>query len=423
MSTADRRKGPGVEARPSSDYQGERVTTSTDPRLSYPLWSGSYDWAAQAVVGTDHYMPAILAMVGDVHFSGSDFIARTVELIPETDNEFDATAVSVRYRDETIGHLPADDAAKYHQALLRLLELGFTPTAEARTSISERTSYDEFGNSERTEHASVRLLLSGPHTMLPLNDPPDGSYTILPAGHSVQVLKTTEHFETLRRYPVADGTASLLVELRGVEPAGRSTKEIVEVHLDGARIGQLSPGMSDKFLPALRYFGERGLATCARAILKASPVSAKVTLHARRAFEMSAAELDGEPTTVPPLGITPPAGSGAPVVEVAPDTVQSGETVHGSTITVTERPGAGPVTAVFEYRTAPTAWQQKILRKVLTKADDLCGQEQLETEPATLADNRLEGHVPLAVGQEFVDALIGVEDSDFTEAEEFCSGE
>lgn len=422
MSTAGRKERPAAGRPPSRDYQGERVTTSTDPRLSYPLWAVTYGWAAQEVAGTEHYLPAILAMTGDVTLNGSDFIARTVQLVPEPDNDFDPTAVSVRYHDNLIGYLPADDASKYHQPLLRLLELGFMPTVEARTWISERTSWDEFGNSERTEYATVRLLLSGPETMVPLNDPPQDDYTILPIGHSVQVLKTVEHFETLRRYPVTDGTASLLAELHGVEPSGRSTKEVVEVRLDGERIGQLSPAMSEKFLPALRHFRERGLVTCARAVLKASPVSAKVTLHAQKAFELSADELNGEPTTVPSRGVTPPTGAANPLDEPAADTVQSGVTSQGSTVTVTERPRVGIITVLFEYRVPPTAWQQKILRKVLAKADSLMRQDQLTADsPTVFNDKQLEGHVPLGSGQEFVDALIGIEDSDFTEAEEFCA--
>ncbi len=404
------------------------MTSIAQRRSSYPLWAAGNGWAGQNVVATDFYLDNLLELLGDDFDPAGSETTRTVELTPEPDNEHDPNAVSVRFRDRTIGYLPREDAARYQPPLLELIGLGYLPTVDARISASESNDWDELGNPRRTVHAQIRLRLTGPETMVPSNDPPAAPYTLVPPGSSVQVLRTADHFDVLRCYPATNGAAALLVSLHPVDHgSGRSGRRLVEVRLDGRRIGQLSPAMSEKYLPAIDHLAGRGLTACARAVATASPVSAKVALRARKAFELSDAELNGPPTTIPARGVPVPDDAllraDAPAADTAPPaevSVQSGVTAAGSTITVWERHSRSIVSVLFEFREPPTAWQRKVATKVVAKAGALLAGTGTEAPAAEFSDAKLEAHAPLDCAQEFVDALIGIEDSEFSAAEEFC---
>ncbi|CAM3098823.1 hypothetical protein [Skermania piniformis] len=387
---------------------------------AYPLWTLGYGWAGQTVTATDFHTDAILRMLGDDFDPGGGEVTRTVELVPEPDNELDPCTVSVRFEGEPVGCLPRADAPRYQPPLLGLIGLGYLPTVAARIWSTESNEWDELGNPIRRVRTQIRLGVGDPHTMVPLNDPPADEHTLIPPGDTVQVLRTADHFEVLRRYPATNGTASLLVSLHSVEiGSSRSGRRVVEVRLDSTRIGQLSPSMSEKYLPAIDHLDRRGLTTCARAVLTASPVSAKVTLRARKAFELTEAELNGSPESVPARGIAVPTTVADVVVPA--DTVQSGTTTNGSTITVREQHDRSLVAVVFDFAEPLTAWQRRVATKVVKHADTLLAGARLDAPAADVTEQQLSAHAPLEVAQEFVDALIGIEDSVFEPAEEFCT--
>lgn len=401
--------------------------TTPQTGREYALWDIHHGWASQEVVGSHAYIANVQIMLGaDFNPRGAE-LTRTLELIPEPDNPFDRFAVSVRFQDTTIGYLPRTDASRYHRPLLDLIALGFTPTVGARIWASERPEWDEDGTERQSIHTSIYLRLSSPATMTPLNDPPTEHHTTFPDGGSVQVLKAVDHFDILRRYPTDAGIGTLVVTLHAITlPSTRAVKRVVEIRLDGQRIGQLSPSMSEKYLPAIDHFESRGLHSAARAVLNASPVSAKVSLHAQKAFELSMDVLDGPPLTVPARGVNRPDLSATFTVnEIGPDNNMSGETVQtgrtelGSVITVTEQPATGLVTLSMEFAQPLTAWQSKVATKVLATAARLITSQGLRAQAASLTNLAVTASAPLDCAQEFVDALIGVEDSDFGAAQAF----
>jgi collagen type III alpha len=112
-----------------------------------------------------------------------------------------------------------------------------------------------------------------------------------------------------------------------VEQTARASRTLVEVHLDGARVGQLSPRMSGELLPAIHHLTEQGLTAAARAVVKGNRIKAEVVLYVCRAHELPEswlgeraalpeprehASIPPQPSavrfTVPPEWPSPPAG-------------------------------------------------------------------------------------------------------------------
>jgi collagen type III alpha len=73
-----------------------------------------------------------------------------------------------------------------------------------------------------------------------------------------------------------------------VDTNGRTAKELVEVRLDGERVGQLTPKMSSDLLPAVRHLAERGHAATSKAKIRGNRLKAEITLHCARAHELPA---------------------------------------------------------------------------------------------------------------------------------------
>ncbi|MGW4350749.1 HIRAN domain-containing protein [Nocardia sp. NPDC004582] len=411
----------------------------------YPLWTlGVGGWAGQEVVGSFAYIPNVLWMLGGEFDPRGAEVSRTVELIPEPQNSHDPNAVSVRFQAKTIGYLPREDAVRYQGRLLELMAGGFIPTVGARIWASEHPEWDERGRERKVVRAQIHLYLASPDTMAPVNDPPAGLYTMLPEGGSVQVGKTGEHFEWLDRYRTESGTALVLVTLvPWEERTARTVKRVAEVRLDGVRIGQLTPAMSEKFLPAVDHLLARGLEVVAPAVVMASPVSATVSLRAKKAFELPPQVLNGPPMTVLARGIEPPArpatsGDVDPAdsmptsnstelqsntidLDGSRDEVQTAVTASGSRITVTESPTTGLVTVTLVFAEPLTTWQSRIASEVIATGRRLMNGHGSQIVAPELTDTTLTAVAPLAQAQAFVDALIGIDDSDFTAAQHFTA--
>ncbi|WP_063047356.1 hypothetical protein [Nocardia pseudovaccinii] len=397
----------------------------TTGRPVYQLWTASRGWAAQEVVGIHAYIPNFIGMLGDDFDPRGTETSRLVELIPEPENPHDRNAVGVRFGNCTVGYLPRQDAIRYHRPLLELIELGYVPVAAGRIWAREYSDWDEHGREQRRLSTSFHLYVSSPEAIVPLNDPPAVAYTLLPEGSAVQVLKTADHADVLTCYHTDGGDRPVIVSLVAIEQSSaRTTKRIVEVRIDEDRIGQLSPAMSEKFLPAVDHFTTRGWVTAARAVLTASAVSATVSLRAQKAFELGPDVLDGPPTIVLPRGIPkrnhPMCGEvssrPAPMEEV-----QSGVTGNGSRITVRESPAEQIITVSIDFATALTPWQSRVAADVQQTAQRLLSTRRLSAPAAMLTDGSFSASAPLDVGQEFVDALIGIDDSNFTAAQEFLN--
>ncbi|QHC67155.1 DUF2510 domain-containing protein [Rathayibacter sp. VKM Ac-2759] len=205
-----------------------------------------------------------------------------VELIPEPDHPTGAPAVSVRARGRVIGYLP--DAASYRPAIDRIVASGVLPVTGARLRVER---------GEEGLRASLRLALPSPDLVVPLNAPPTSPYSVLPWGRGLQVLREDEHFAQLTG--LVEGRGLVLVTLHLLP------SELVEVRLDGARVGELSTGTSPHFAPTVRHLEGLGLTATAYAALRSSPLKAELTLQAARASELPAPWVDGPAVTLPAL--------------------------------------------------------------------------------------------------------------------------
>ncbi|WP_185019951.1 MULTISPECIES: DUF2510 domain-containing protein [unclassified Rathayibacter] len=238
-----------------------------------------------------------------------------VVLVPEPDHPTGTPAVSVRAGGRVIGYLP--DAYRRSPALpglYRVVASRAAPSTTARLR-AERT--------EEGLRASVTVALVAPELLIPLNAPPQERYSILPWGRALQVQREDEHFVRLAGVVPEGGRGLLLVTLH---PVGG----LVEIRLDGDRVGELTAAMSEQFAPTLRHLAGLGLTAVAYCSLQGSPLKAELTLQAARAAELPADWVDGRPATLPHLI---PGATEAPPAYVAPlrPTPRTSEAVARST--------------------------------------------------------------------------------------------
>ena len=219
-------------------------------------------------------------------------------LVPEPSNPHDANAVMVQINGQHVGYLEKEDAARYRPVIARVWDAGFVAATGARLWVSAR---DTYGSKKLKYVARATLALNEPHLLLPLNDPPTEDHSILPWGNGLQVTGEEHHQDVLSRYTTSLGDGVVLGTLRVIQGGtARAPKDIVEVRIDGERIGQLTPGSSQHFVPAIRHLRAEGRAVVAWVRIKGNAVAAQATLQATKAHELTA-EWFAEPETLPRL--------------------------------------------------------------------------------------------------------------------------
>ena len=102
--------------------------------------------------------------------------------------------------------------------------------------------------------AGIHLALDAPHLLLPVNAPPAEPHVLLPLGSTIQVHDTATHLDRLATISAADGERWVYATLHKVtEQLPRSRRDVLEVRVDGARVGKETPKMSRDVLPAVVY--------------------------------------------------------------------------------------------------------------------------------------------------------------------------
>lgn len=116
--------------------------------------------------------------------------------------------------------------------------------------------------------AGIHLALDAPHLLLPVNAPPAEPHVLLPLGSTIQVHDTATHLDRLATISAADGERWVYATLHKVtEQLPRSRRDVLEVRVDGARVGKLTPKMSRDVLPAVVYLIDRGCTAAARLLV------------------------------------------------------------------------------------------------------------------------------------------------------------
>lgn len=268
------REGPHRDA-------GPRPTTGP---VLFDLWNqrGAY----LQVAGCQHHKDAIAAVLGNEHRPDGAEHDLTARLIPDPTNPHDRHAVAVHVRGRRIGYLPATEAGYYAPVLTDLTARGLLPQVRVRIWARTMSEWDDTieGFAPTGElYANATLALGPPHLIVPANLAPAGA-ELLPEGGAIQVSGVDQHVDVTAAYTHHHPQQWVHVSLHELlEHRPRSSRTIVEVRLDGSRVGQLTPKMSEELLPAIRHLHTAGLATAARALLHGNQAAAKLTLHTIRA--------------------------------------------------------------------------------------------------------------------------------------------
>ena len=221
-------------------------------------------------------------------------------LVPEPDNPHDANAVSVRVNGHVIGYLDRSAAQVYRQIFHRIAASGMVATTAARIWAVVRESWEDDGRARF--FSNVRIYLPEPHQILPLNNHNQANVAVLPWGGALQVTGEDSHFSHLFNYLPENGEGLVILTMhRLVQTLKNGTeKHLVEVRLDGERVGQLTSATSNHYLPTIAHAADIGKELGIWAKIKGSGLAAELVIQGARATELSDEWLNTMPT-FPPL--------------------------------------------------------------------------------------------------------------------------
>ncbi|WP_250028814.1 HIRAN domain-containing protein [Paractinoplanes maris] len=280
------------------------------------LW-GQRGYPHVDVVGESHYTGAIRQLFDrDFKADGTEIITMAT-LAVDPSNKHDRNAVGVWAGGNLVGYLPREEAVRYAPVLSQLTAQGWSPQVAARVWGAE---WDDYDGRTKQFQGSVRLDLAEPHMLVPANMPPSGEHRLLPSGNAIQVTGEEKHLDALASFLRAEGECWAYATLHEVvEQTARSSRTLVEVRLDGARVGQLTPKMSTELLPAIRHLAESGAMAAARAIVKGNRIKTKVVLYAAKAHELPERWLGAppaRPASPSPVAVMPSVEPTVPVFPV-----------------------------------------------------------------------------------------------------------
>ncbi|WP_285814406.1 DUF2510 domain-containing protein [Microbacterium sp. USTB-Y] len=301
---AAKRGAREAAARESREAQEREARVLEYPSFYLPEYNGH---AGTEVAGEFARLDAIHKVLGRRPKLDEEIVrdGLLAALVPEPSNAYDRNAVKVLIDGQHVGYLEKEVAVVTQPIMRRIIEAGYLPTTGARIwAVARRDNYDA---RKLRHHANVRLALSYTGSMLPLNDPPFEGYSIIPWGGSLQVTGEEHHQEVLAEYVTDDPSALVIGTLTLIQRGTpKAPKELIEISIDGQRIGQLTPGSSQHFIPTVQHLERQGQTAAAWLRVSGSAIAAQVTIHATRAHELPSEWFDA-PHTAPRLhGVSRP---------------------------------------------------------------------------------------------------------------------
>lgn len=278
----------------------ERSTRSRSTRPGY-LLLGAGGYPNTEVAGEFARMENIHAAIGrkperDEEIERDDLVAA---LVPEPTNQYDKNAVMVQINGQHVGYLERDVAAVYLPVIREVWDAGSVAATGARVWVSARQNWDQPRKLKYV--ARISLALAEPHLLLPINAPPTAEYSILPWGPALQATGEELHQAWLARYITSHGDGIALATLAVISGGtDRAPKTLIEIRLDGERIGQLTPASSQHFVPTVKHLEANGMAAAAWVRIRGNAIASQATLHATKAHELPA-EWFEDPSTIPNL--------------------------------------------------------------------------------------------------------------------------
>ncbi|WP_157486890.1 hypothetical protein [Leucobacter salsicius] len=281
------------------------------PELHYPRYNLlSSGYANVEVVGEAYRETSVIAALGGL----SPDVEKTLDevlafLIPEPENPHGhGNAIMVWMNGHHVGYLANEDAKRYRPVLAQIIDAGYLPITTGRLWGVSRYSWDN----KLKHHLYARVALNEPEKLIPTNDPPRSSYSMLPWGNAIQVTKEADHLPELTEH--LNGPDSYAIAT--LRPATKTLKngnirEYVTVHIDGDEIGELTPVTSEKLLPMIRHLNDLEHEAAAWARVKGSALAVEVTIQASKAHEIPESWLAEIPVVIPSLHALPAAADTA----------------------------------------------------------------------------------------------------------------
>lgn len=263
--------------------------TSTTPSTLVPFELWGTGWVE--VAGEEHHARDMAQLLPQVLPERGVNLDLQAELVPEPNNKHDRNAVKVMVGAAHVGYLPREEAARYTPVLTGLVRAGLAPQCPAQLRAWPDYTLDYVGDRmiqrPSPPRCSIVLRLAAPHLIVPLNAPPSGSYALLPPGSAVQVTGEEAYLTALAPWTRPEGEGWVHVTLHEVtEQLARTTRQVVEVRLDGAPVGRLTPKSSGEYIPVLQLLAASDTTVAARALVKGNRLKADVVLYASKAGEL-----------------------------------------------------------------------------------------------------------------------------------------
>lgn len=263
-----------------------------------PPWSERL--SAQNVVGESFHLAAFKALAAayghrSVPEYGVEITEARAGIVPDPENAYDSNAVAVWIDGRhLVGHLPRDVASLYtHQ--LECLDRGTYLQVPARVWIGKSFDWDESSGREVTGiRGSVTVRLPEPDGVAAFNDLPAEPHSVLPWGRAVQITGEEHHMDVLRTFSLGTVPRHVAATLHLVDEPRRTgdPARVIEVRLDGQRVGVMSKTLSDQIADLVSYVTDNGRTPVARAIIKGSDLRADVVVHVARTSEVPQKWLD-----------------------------------------------------------------------------------------------------------------------------------
>lgn len=263
-----------------------------------PPWSERL--TPQHVVGESFHEAAFKAIAASYgHTSVPDYGIEIAEaraaLVRDPDNPYDADAIAVWIdAHHLVGHLPRNVAAQYAQRLERLDHATYLEVP-ARIWIGQHYAWDDDSPAGSTRvRGSVTVQMPAPDGIMPFNDLPDEPYILLPWGRPVQITGEEHHMDVLRTFVLGSDPRHVAATLHVIEESRRTgdPARVIEVRLDGQRVGVMSKTLSDQIIDLITYVASKGRLPVARALIKGSDLRADVAVHVARTSEVPQKWLD-----------------------------------------------------------------------------------------------------------------------------------
>lgn len=185
-------------------------------------------------------------------------------LVPDPTNPYDSRAVAVYVQGYHVGYMERSDAARYQQVIAGMNAGGVQTMVRSRQWVRAK-GHDLW--------ARVTIWLPEPDAFAPANP------LLLPTGTAVQATREDEHLDVLAPFLAGSSRVPVAATLHEVtEQRPRSTVQVVEVRIDGQRVGVLSPTQTSNLLALVRLADRDSRTATARAVVRGNSLKADVTL-------------------------------------------------------------------------------------------------------------------------------------------------